>query len=129
MFMKIMTTFFALLFAYVFISDYVEIETRAIRKRIKERRKSIMLMLKKEHNDDFKYEIEKLEANEYLIEYTINKVRFVMSFIYDEAKGITRKHIENIDSLTMDQISQAHTYLKMLEVELISICKLMNKLS
>ena len=39
MFMKIMTTFFALLFAYVFISDYVEIETRAIRKQIKERRK------------------------------------------------------------------------------------------
>lgn len=128
MFMKIMTTFIALLFAYVFISDYVEIKTRAIRKRIKERRKE-MLMLKKEHNDDFKYEIEKLEANEYLIEYTVNKVRFVMSFIYDEAKGITRKHIENIDSLTMDQISQAHTYLKMLEAELISICKLMNKLS
>ena len=88
-----------------------------------------MLILKKEYNDDFKYEIEKLEANEYLIEYTINKDRFVMSFIYDETKGITRKHIENIDSLTMDQISQAHTYLKMLEVELISICKLMNKLS
>lgn len=128
MFMKIMTTFIALLFAYVFISDYVEIETRAIRKRIKERRKE-MLMLKKEHNDDFKYEIEKLEANEYLIEYTVNKIRFVMSFIYDETKGITRKHIENIDSLTMDQISQAHTYLKMLEAELISICKLMNKLS
>lgn len=129
MFMKIMTTFFALLFTYVFISDYVEIETRAIRKQIKERRKRIMLILKKEHNDDFKYEIEKLEANEYLIEYTVNKVRFVMSFIYDEVKGITRKHIENIDSLTMDQISQAHTYLKMLEAELISICKLMNKLS
>lgn len=36
--MKIMTTFIALLFAYVFISDYVEIETRAIRKLIKERR-------------------------------------------------------------------------------------------
>lgn len=38
MFMKIMTIFTALLFAYVFISDYVEIETRAIRKQIKERR-------------------------------------------------------------------------------------------
>lgn len=38
MFMKIMMTFIALLFAYVFISDYVEIETRAIRKQIKERR-------------------------------------------------------------------------------------------
>ena len=38
MFMKIMTTFIALLFAYVFISDYVEIETRAIRKQIRERR-------------------------------------------------------------------------------------------
>ena len=38
MFMKIMMTFTALLFAYVFISDYMEIETRAIRKQIKERR-------------------------------------------------------------------------------------------
>ena len=88
-----------------------------------------MLILKKEYDEDFKYEIEKLEANEYLIEYTINKDRFVMSFVYDAVDGIIRKHIENIDSLTIDQISQAHTYLKMLEVELISICELMNKLS
>lgn len=38
MFTKIVSTFIALLFAFVFISDYVEIETRAIRKQIKERR-------------------------------------------------------------------------------------------
>lgn len=49
MFMKIMTTFIALLFAYVFISDYVEIETRAIRKQIKERR---------ERNANFKKRIQ-----------------------------------------------------------------------
>lgn len=87
-----------------------------------------MLILKKEYNDNFKYEIEKIGKNEYLIEYTINKDRFVMSFIYDMIEGIDKKHIENIDQLTMNQISQAHTYLKMLEAELISVCELMNKL-
>ena len=87
-----------------------------------------MLILKKEYNDNFKYEIEKIGKNEYLIEYTINKDRFVMTFIYDVIEGIDKKHIENIDQLTMNQILQAHTYLKMLEAELISVCELMNKL-
>lgn len=87
-----------------------------------------MLILKKEYNDNFKYEIEKIGKNEYLIEYTINKDRFVMTFVYDIIEGIDKKHIENIDQLTMSQISQAHTYLKMLEAELISVCELMNRL-
>ena len=60
--------------------------------------------------------------NEFLIEYNVNDTDFVMSFFIED-NTITNRHIENIDSLTIDGIYDAHAYLTLIERELIEFCK------
>lgn len=81
-------------------------------------------------NNGSKYEIEKIGNNEFLIEFYVNELRCVMSFFYDAVNNnIYKKHLENIDSLTEEEIDLAHEYFyNKLEKELRKVCALMIEL-
>ncbi len=77
------------------------------------------------------YEIEIIENNEFLIEfYTTSDIRGCMSFFYEPTdKIIYKKHIENIDFLTIEEIEHVHEYFNNeIENEVKQICNLMIKL-
>lgn len=81
-------------------------------------------------NNGSEYEIEKIGNNEFLIEFYVNGIRCVMSFFYDTLNdNIYKKHIENIDSLTEEEIDLVHEYFyNKLEKELCKVCASMIEL-
>lgn len=77
------------------------------------------------------YEIEVLENNEFLIEfYTTSDIRGSISFFYEPTdRLIYKKHLENIDFLTIEEIEHVHEYFcNEIENEIKQICDLMIKL-
>lgn len=77
------------------------------------------------------YEIEVLENNEFLIEfYTTSDIRGCISFFYEPTdRLIYKRHLENIDFLTIEEIEHVHEYFcNEIENEVKQICELMIKL-